>query len=358
MGVGRRVSCTRLRTVACCSLRVRFAMEQRDQPGGGGGGGGSRDRDDRAQEHPTSDTDRRSSSRDRRRDRSTSRDRRRDRSTSHDRRRDRSSSHDRKDSTSSSKSVTGEKRRRSHSSSSSGSSSDSAYSSDDSSDDSSSRHKHKRRKKDTKKKDKHKHKHRVCDRAPSQSVVRVSDWRARTQDKKKDKHKKHKKDKKHKSSDSSSSSSSAARGPCREYGSWGVLQYVSNVHIGATHSNPPASHALGTRYQPSIDRSRDCDIFKKDHEFTSWLEEVKHVNSEALSLKDRKELFASYKEDYNTCTLPSLKYVDINMWEREEALKKAQAAAEKAAKYVSSLCHTIPYQCGSLTRSRSYPLAE
>ena len=57
------------------------------------------------------------------------------------------------------------------------------------------------------------------------------------------------------------------------------------------------------------------------------------MNSEALSLKDRKELFASYKEDYNTCTLPSLKYVDINMWEREEARKKAEAAAEKANKY-------------------------
>jgi hypothetical protein len=59
---------------------------------------------------------------------------------------------------------------------------------------------------------------------------------------------------------------------------------------------------------------------------------VRKVNSEFLSLKDRKELFQSYMEDYNTCTLPSMKYIDINVWEREEARKKAEKAAAKEAR--------------------------
>ena len=45
-----------------------------------------------------------------------------------------------------------------------------------------------------------------------------------------------------------------------------------------------------------------------------------------------KELFKNYMEDYNTATMPSLKYYSLEKWERQEALRKAAKEARKRRK--------------------------
>jgi len=62
----------------------------------------------------------------------------------------------------------------------------------------------------------------------------------------------------------------------------------------------------------------ESDIFSKANEFNAWLSEVKSLSRGLLNRKEDKELFKEFAEDYNTATLPSLKYYDLESWEKEQ----------------------------------------
>ena len=44
-------------------------------------------------------------------------------------------------------------------------------------------------------------------------------------------------------------------------------------------------------------------------EFETWLRELKNVEAGSLPKRETMEFFATYAEDYNTCTLPHEKWV-------------------------------------------------
>ncbi|GMH14333.1 hypothetical protein Nepgr_016174 [Nepenthes gracilis] len=70
---------------------------------------------------------------------------------------------------------------------------------------------------------------------------------------------------------------------------------------------------------------REIDMWNKRPEFTAWLAEVKQVNLESLPNWEEKKMFKEFMEDYNTATLPSKKYYDLDVYHRrkmEKELKK------------------------------------
>ena len=80
------------------------------------------------------------------------------------------------------------------------------------------------------------------------------------------------------------------------------------------------------------------DLYSRGAEFGCWLLEVKSLHREALSRREERELFAEFCEDFNTATLPSDKYYDLEAWsrrEREAAAGPASAAASASASGLS-----------------------
>lgn len=67
---------------------------------------------------------------------------------------------------------------------------------------------------------------------------------------------------------------------------------------------------------------RDSDIWLKEQEFRAYVEEVKQTPWETLSNANRKMFWDSYREDYNTSTMPSIKYYNLALWEKEEMARK------------------------------------
>ena len=77
----------------------------------------------------------------------------------------------------------------------------------------------------------------------------------------------------------------------------------------------------------------EMDLFAKHAEFSAWLTEVKHVAGETLSKLEERELFREYcfvdlffmnryVEDYNTATLPEIRYYDLPRAERQTVQSK------------------------------------
>merc|ERR1712014_30788 len=64
------------------------------------------------------------------------------------------------------------------------------------------------------------------------------------------------------------------------------------------------------------------DFFNKKPEFLCWSMEVKKVNTDMLGQMQMRDLFKEYIEDYNTATMPSEKYYDLNSWDQKMALKR------------------------------------
>eukprot|EP00897_Mesotaenium_endlicherianum_P002093 jgi/Mesen1/1911/ME000143S00961 len=52
---------------------------------------------------------------------------------------------------------------------------------------------------------------------------------------------------------------------------------------------------------------KETDMWNRRPEFSAWLSEVKHVNLEAMSNWEEKQMFQEYMEDYNTATFPNKK---------------------------------------------------
>mmetsp|Transcript_91886 Transcript_91886/g.163582 ORF Transcript_91886/g.163582 Transcript_91886/m.163582 type:complete len:289 (-) Transcript_91886:117-983(-) len=64
------------------------------------------------------------------------------------------------------------------------------------------------------------------------------------------------------------------------------------------------------------------DFFGKKPEFLLWAAEVRKVNTDALGQMQQKDLFKEFVEDYNTATMPSKKYYNLQVFEQESANKR------------------------------------
>ena len=71
------------------------------------------------------------------------------------------------------------------------------------------------------------------------------------------------------------------------------------------------------------------DFLKKQHSFQVWMAEVKGIQSITRPHWEANNYFAEYCEDYNTATLPHIKYYDYDDWEMKEYHKKQQSEATK-----------------------------
>ncbi|KAJ3035108.1 hypothetical protein HDV00_004330 [Rhizophlyctis rosea] len=64
------------------------------------------------------------------------------------------------------------------------------------------------------------------------------------------------------------------------------------------------------------------DMYRKEAEFRAWLMEVKNISPEAVQNQGMKTYFAEYMEDFNTATLPHVKYYDLDKWEEEQRTRQ------------------------------------
>lgn len=59
---------------------------------------------------------------------------------------------------------------------------------------------------------------------------------------------------------------------------------------------------------------KESDMHSKQEEFFAWLSEVKGVSQDMCGRRELADYFSSFVEDYNTATLPSLKYYNMRKW--------------------------------------------
>ncbi|CEG40655.1 uncharacterized protein PHALS_10841 [Plasmopara halstedii] len=74
---------------------------------------------------------------------------------------------------------------------------------------------------------------------------------------------------------------------------------------------------------------RESDIHRKSVSFQAWLRDVKKQGEFNGPKWEAMELFKEYMEDYNTCTLPHVKYYDIERYELKQYQKKQDKARSK-----------------------------
>ena len=70
---------------------------------------------------------------------------------------------------------------------------------------------------------------------------------------------------------------------------------------------------------------RGEDLWSKQPEFNSWLQEVKHRNPESLPKWEEKELFKEFAEEHNTASFPHEKYYNLDKWHAKEAAEAARS---------------------------------
>lgn len=64
------------------------------------------------------------------------------------------------------------------------------------------------------------------------------------------------------------------------------------------------------------------DFYNKKPEFLTWAMEVKKANTDGMGQMDMKNLFKEYIEDYNTATMPSKKYYNLQAWDTMMSKKR------------------------------------
>lgn len=69
------------------------------------------------------------------------------------------------------------------------------------------------------------------------------------------------------------------------------------------------------------------DLPRMQRTFDVWLAEVKGVQNQKLPKWELQNYFDSFREDYNTATLPHAKYYDYDKWEMQEYTRQQEAAA-------------------------------
>ncbi|KAJ3172905.1 hypothetical protein HDU87_007741 [Geranomyces variabilis] len=72
------------------------------------------------------------------------------------------------------------------------------------------------------------------------------------------------------------------------------------------------------------------DMFRMQAEFWTWLVEVKKTSPESLPNYKMKEVFLDFMEAYNTASLPSKKYYNLDKWEREQLVRQQAEAGDDA----------------------------
>ena len=100
------------------------------------------------------------------------------------------------------------------------------------------------------------------------------------------------------------------------------------------HDQPSRTTASASAKYGERGIIRESDLHAKQEEFLAWLSEHKGVNQEALRPWELKEHFATYVEDFNTCTLPHDKYYNMHAWFASDMAQRARAdalAAQDAA---------------------------
>jgi hypothetical protein len=70
------------------------------------------------------------------------------------------------------------------------------------------------------------------------------------------------------------------------------------------------------------------DMHKKQRSFQVWLAEVKGIHDFNGPRWELQNYFADYMEDYNTATMPHVKYYDYDAWELQEYQKKQRDEQE------------------------------
>jgi hypothetical protein len=177
------------------------------------------------------------------------------------------------------------------------------------------------RKADKKERKKSRKKHKKHRRRESESCSSDEDLYRKTRDKKKRRKKRdyssdesedrrgRKKHSKEYSSDSSTSSNNRRR---------------EKKKRRKEKSASPAVPAFG---QYGIIKA--SDFLKKQRSFQVWMAEVKGIQSFTGPRWEANNYFAEYCEDYNTATLPHIKYYDYDDWEMKEYRKKQQSETAK-----------------------------
>merc|ERR1712039_215365 len=64
------------------------------------------------------------------------------------------------------------------------------------------------------------------------------------------------------------------------------------------------------------------DFFNKKPEFLMWAAEVKHENTDEMGQMKMKDLFKEFIEDYNTATMPSKKYYNLQTWDQMQTNRR------------------------------------
>jgi len=65
------------------------------------------------------------------------------------------------------------------------------------------------------------------------------------------------------------------------------------------------------------------DFYNKKAEFLAWAMEVKKSDTNVMGQMEMKNLFKEYIEDYNTATMPSKKYYNLQAWDTMMAKKRS-----------------------------------
>ena len=118
------------------------------------------------------------------------------------------------------------------------------------------------------------------------------------------------------SSDSSSSLSENERD---------ILENVIAKQSGTTDQTSSRGTAVFGKY--GIINSTDLHSNSRIKvSFERWLAEVKGIPDFNGPRHELQEYFAEYAEDYNTATLPHIKYYDYDKWEMDEYSRKKQEA--------------------------------
>jgi hypothetical protein len=71
-----------------------------------------------------------------------------------------------------------------------------------------------------------------------------------------------------------------------------------------------------------------ADMPKKERSFNIWMEQVKGVPAFSGPKWELQNYFKEYMEDFNTATLPHMKYYDYDKWEMEEYQKQKAGQEE------------------------------
>jgi hypothetical protein len=222
------------------------------------------------------------------------------------------------------------KRHRKHRHDDSGSDSDSSDESD--------RHdrKHRSRKHDKKKKKKHRSHRR--EREEESGSIDSGSEQERDKDKdsrRKHGHKKHKSRRRdHSSDDDSNSDSDSHDNKRRKKHKKEKKKKKHKDRSSDDKDDPTTGTTIPVFGKYGIIKSNIDSMNKMQRSFDVWMGEVKGIPAFTGPKWELQNYFAEYAEDYNTATLPHMKYYDYEKWELEEYAKQQSRNQELAGRSV------------------------